>query len=71
MALLKLILKNYFAFQEDGTLRPQRDKEVLGGFGGRLLHCQAPAEHDCITWVIKPLAQRLFSTGEWPLSKKC
>ena len=52
--------------QRDGD----KDREVLGGFGGRQLHCQAPAEHDCITWVNKALGwDVVFNRGVAPQRK--
>lgn len=48
-----------------------KDREVLGGFGGgRQLHCQAPVEHDCITWVNKALGwDVVFNRGVAPQQK--
>lgn len=50
----------------------QRDKdgELFGGFGGRQRHCEAPAEHDCITWVYKALGwDVVFNRGVAPQQK--
>ena len=47
-----------------------KDREVLGGFGGRQPHCQTPAEHDCITRVNKALGwDVVFSGGVAPQQK--
>ena len=52
--------------QRDGD----KDREVLGGFGGSRLHCQAPAVHDCITWVNKALGwDAVFNRGVAPQQK--
>lgn len=66
------VFYNFAAFQEDGTVhkRGPRDKELLEGLGGRRLHCQAPAERVCITWVNKALAwDVLFNRGVAPQKK--
>lgn len=63
--------KNVFASLQTALYGHRETKtEVLGGFSGRQQLCQAPAQHDCITWVNKAFGwDVVFNRGVAPQQK--